>query len=1349
MGQRTSSMSSGSANLLPELRYLLARCRDRARSQIIRRGFAATAIVFFAAILFACLADWILILSSPTRLLMLLGIPACSAMTAWLRLLRPLRVPVSEQELAAAVDLQYPGLQESISTLATTDPTDSASRALLQGLQKSVRRQLESIHPGRIIQTEVSRRLLRIAVAVIVLLVLPVLIWPDPTSLLLNRLLTPFANLESPTRLFFEVPNGSRIVAIGANTTVVAIPGWRSGSAGPLPDAATVELISAQAAAEQLSLTWNSEKGQFETVIRDVRDDLRYRIRSGSAVSKWHQLTAVSPPRIETAVLLESPPAYCLKPAVEHNGVVGELRIFERSRIEIQLRFNQAVDTFLLKWSEWKPLPSVATNDKDRFLKDQEEGLLPEEIAALAAGEAMAEELERESLSPADLTTTVAPDRLSASVAFTATGSGRMEFLLTDNSGLANQNEPERRITLVRDAPPVLTVTGLRNGLEVRPDDSIPLRYQVTDDFGLGSVEFLIVHNENDVLSIPASPLVPGEKTVEEELLLDLSQFSAKSGDLLEITAVATDQRPEPGPQSVTAGPWSLIISESAAPLGRDDLTEADQQLLDALRAQLVKLDEDLQQLEQSRQTVRQNWGPDRQQETALLAESQQTAGNRLHQLAGETAAHPLMQQQAADLSAQAEALRNDTAAALYGAAESESVPAGQFLLDAAEEMRSVRAKLAKTIDEIHRLADLEQELTELNRLAVNAQQLAEDSRQYQQQRDSGIPQEGQTEQQFLDQLFQEQMRLQSEQQQLSTDLADLLQRQQELLQAAREAQLEQAELISEGLQMIAARQQNNADGIKASAESSSATALLQQLQQQLTRLHQQVSEQQPGIELPDPLPVSSIEPQELSDESADHTDVLNTLKTFAKQLRQAAEQLADSDNETMQSEITNVDQLLEDLVAKLSEPITREDAPPPTADADSPSQTPPNAAVEAAMKLLEQAILATAESASRDNGTARSKHSDAKTAAELQQAMLKAQGGQFSEAARILQQAAAVPEETPPGEEAPINSVLRKLAGSMAQLQNSPAARLEIQQRSQQQIVDQSQPVPEMLQDLAERLQLPAIGLTQQGQAATDAADSASRAVRDAVSTAEQLQLQQMTQAGQDAAAAAAQFREAIQQSLQASTGPRNPANPVPTDVGESVGDALHSLQQAAEMMLQESMNSSDSTQDSSQQPTSANAQQSTGDQPGAPEPGQQGSQSSADEQSPGNQRGGPMQESSGQQNSGQPSPSADQSARELAQAARSLQQAASRSIPSQFTPGQLSSDNASNQSTAESRGNPAQFDGLDPLSKLLQGTRGNWGQLQDQLGDDVRDAGREVLDTEYSELIRRYRKNLAEHQK
>lgn len=35
--------------------------------------------------------------------------------------------------------------------------------------------------------------------------------------------------------------------------------------------------------------------------------------------------------------------------------------------------------------------------------------------------------------------------------------------------------------------------------------------------------------------------------------------------------------------------------------------------------------------------------------------------------------------------------------------------------------------------------------------------------------------------------------------------------------------------------------------------------------------------------------------------------------------------------------------------------------------------------------------------------------------------------------------------------------------------------------------------------------------------------------------------------------------------------------------------------------------------------------------------------------------------------------------------------------------------------------------------------------GGLNDALDDDVSDAGKEVLDTEYSELIQRYRRDLA----
>jgi hypothetical protein len=97
------------------------------------------------------------------------------------------------------------------------------------------------------------------------------------------------------------------------------------------------------------------------------------------------------------------------------------------------------------------------------------------------------------------------------------------------------------------------------------------------------------------------------------------------------------------------------------------------------------------------------------------------------------------------------------------------------------------------------------------------------------------------------------------------------------------------------------------------------------------------------------------------------------------------------------------------------------------------------------------------------------------------------------------------------------------------------------------------------------------------------------------------------------------------------------------------------------------------------------------------------------------------------------------------LAQAAKALQNAARGALPQQFSPGQLPTDSGSSSQSSQSQGNPAVFDGVDPGSTVKKGRRRAWGQLQDQLDNDVQDAGREVLDSEYSGMIRRYRRDLA----
>jgi hypothetical protein len=105
------------------------------------------------------------------------------------------------------------------------------------------------------------------------------------------------------------------------------------------------------------------------------------------------------------------------------------------------------------------------------------------------------------------------------------------------------------------------------------------------------------------------------------------------------------------------------------------------------------------------------------------------------------------------------------------------------------------------------------------------------------------------------------------------------------------------------------------------------------------------------------------------------------------------------------------------------------------------------------------------------------------------------------------------------------------------------------------------------------------------------------------------------------------------------------------------------------------------------------------------------------------------------------------------MAKAAKSLKDAARGVLPNQFSPGQLNSEpsGATGDPTGESNGEPkddgnvAEFDGKDPSATRRKGTRRLWGQLHDDLGPDVSDAGKEVMDNEYSELIRRYRRDLA----
>ena len=1374
-------MSSATLSQIPGLPRLLLQCRRLVRLQAVLRGSAETIATTSITLLLACLIDYLLLLPSTLRLLLLL-ITVCTCCTVCIRrLLLPALRTLREDELSAAVDLQFPDLQEALATLASLNRPDvsqleSGSELMRALLVQRTAQKLAQIQPGQVVPGQKTLRRSLLATACLLAVILPMVCWPAGTQLLAWRLLTPFANLAAPTNLWFEITLPQQVAAVGSDVTFAATPRWRSAIPGTRPQQVSLELQTQDGRLDQLSMNWNEAEQQYTTVLSDARQSLLYRVTGGGTFTEWHTLTVAEAPRILAATLTETPPAYTRRPVQIVDGITGEIFVFESSRIQMLLQFSKPIADLQLVWQNWQPLPAHTAGTGEEMTPGENRQLLPEELAAAAAGQPMAEASRQATADPAIPEIQWSPDRLQAELTFSVTGGGRFLFQARDDVGLPISEPADRRLTAVADQPPVLQAAGIQDGLEVRPDDVVPLNTIATDDIGIGLLELHFRRNQDAFRIQPAQPLEKGAAAVASDFRLDLKPLGLQQGDTLELRARTADQRPNPGPQTVWQGPWILKVSSTAAPLGLQALQQADRQLLEALRKLSQELALDAAKAAQLRAKAQQDLDRKTRDDVRGLSEKEQTQGNQLQDLAEETAQHPLMKQPADKLATLAQQLRREVAEQLNAAAAAERDPAVQHLQQAENRLQQIRNELDQSAAQMERAAKLEQDLAELNRLALDAEKLADDSLQHQQQRQQGQPAAGQSPEDFQQQLAAEQQRLQGEQQQLDQQLQELLRKQQELLQAAREAQLDQAAALSKQLEQLAQRQQGVATAVQEEARDAGRDAeqlanQLQQLKGDLQNVMQQLKQQpadstSPASAQPDPAALD----QAVRDlRQGNLAAPQQVLQQTAAQLDQATRQQVpgspQQQAQQLQQQLQQLNQKLQQLAAERSE--------------QPGQQQRGTAAMLQQLDQLAQAASQQAQTLQRDADSPQDAQAGAERSAQRAgDALRAAESGQFQRAAEQLKSAAEDAQQAA----AQMNASelqdqiaqlqqqrddLTRMADTLRQMQSSNPAQTAAQRQTQQNVNQQAGELPQQLQSLSERLNHPALGLQNLARPSQEAAQATQQATSSGQQAAGNMQQAQLQQAGQAAEQAAGQLNRAGQLAAQAAQGLRDPSNPVPQEVGDSIGEALQNLQQAAQRMAQEDSQQPAVTQDSegSGQPGESSApgqteagqpeqpgagQPQAGDQPQQPETAGQPGQQNAPGGQPGNsqdsrqsrQPGQPGSEPGGQQPGQQPGQGSAQS---LADAAKSLKNAAKNSLPARFAPGQLGSDSSQSSSDPGSRGNAAVFDGAVPDVTVKRGQRRQWGQLQDELENDVKDGGREVLDSEYSGMIRSYRRNLA----
>ncbi len=709
-------MSSGAVLRVAGLQDLLDRCQRLIRIHSVLRGFAETVCVLIACVLFGCLVDYFITLSGMLRFAVLVSTITITGLVAWKRLIGPLLKKTPEDELAAAVDLQFPELQEAMATLISigepgASSSELGSKLMRDRLQSHVQSQMSGIHPSEMVQSSKTFKRCGLAFSSVIAFLIPVLLWPSGSQLLMQRFVMPFANLAAASNLYFEVSDGNHTVATNSDVQFVAIAHWRTGVTNALPENVVLEMQCDGRDIEEMKMTYDDAESQFSATLADVRQSLQYRVRGGGALTEWFQLTVADAPRILSAMLRATPPAYTGRPVETFDGVVGDIRVFERSAIEIVLSLDKPVRVAQLAWNDWKPIEikSSASSQNDlsgESASDNSVGRNDEAKAPVIPPNVPETKLSEPEVFVAPTgPMTLSSDGLQATLQFEAMGSGEFKFEIVDFVGLAVKDKATRRLIAQSDMPPVLTVNGIRNGQKVKPDDTVVMDSQAIDDIGLGSLEVHFQENQQTNQVQPAASLVRGALEITDEFRLDLKTLDLKQGDTVTFRVRAADERPTPDPQVVWEGPFTIEIADDADPFVPSLLGEEDQKHLDAMRELEKQLLEDAQLADELKEKAEQEWNEDAKKQAKELAEKEQQQGRELKDLADKVAEDPKMKEEADKLADLAQQMEKEVPEKLDDAASAKSDSAAGKMKESASALSRIRADLQKAADEFEKAA--------------------------------------------------------------------------------------------------------------------------------------------------------------------------------------------------------------------------------------------------------------------------------------------------------------------------------------------------------------------------------------------------------------------------------------------------------------------------------------------------------------------------------------------------------------------------------------------------------------------------------------------------------------------
>jgi hypothetical protein len=396
----------------------------------------------------------------------LAGIAWIVVIGAAARFLRPALARWSLSRAAMHVEARSPGFHERLSSAvelsAETDPAFRGSAALIEHLVRQAEADIASVRPEQVVPSDrITRWALLIVPVLLAWMLLAILpSTAKPTMAGLYRVLMPWRNTLPAMLAQVVVSPGEVTVVQGDSMSIVAqvtLPddGRRAGHATLIR-----QFDNGQ------KLTDDMEKSgprDYRLQLNSLQQTFRYKVTTDQGNSPWFTATIHPRPQISGIDVRCDYPAYTGLSATSVSGRDGNVEAVVGTRVTLTIH---------------TALPVVV--EKSQIVIDE------------GTGDQLALPLRQ-----------VAPDKPDYQAQLIVNHSGQYKIQLKNEFDLPNLDEPPRSIVAQPDDVPTIVIRSPDPQLRVRPDDTIPVKYEASDDFGITKIEAILQVDDHPPQTVP------------------------------------------------------------------------------------------------------------------------------------------------------------------------------------------------------------------------------------------------------------------------------------------------------------------------------------------------------------------------------------------------------------------------------------------------------------------------------------------------------------------------------------------------------------------------------------------------------------------------------------------------------------------------------------------------------------------------------------------------------------------------------------------------------------------------------------------------------------------------------